>query len=80
DIDKATYGQKDGTLFLRGLCESSKAGLLLDTRATIFGLHLRFPELPWANAIDFESSGSRVYNLTRLQELVFHRDVGCGHS
>ncbi len=79
DIDRATYGQKDGALYLKGVCETSHAGLLLDTRATEFGLQLRFPALPWSSAVDFEAGGSRVYNLARLQELVFHGDVGCGH-
>jgi energy-coupling factor transporter transmembrane protein EcfT len=80
DIDHATYGQKDGFLFLQGLCESSKATFLLDSRATEFGLHLRFPRLPWSDVILFQAQGSRVYDLRRLQELVLKRDVGCGRE
>jgi hypothetical protein len=79
DIDRATYKKTDLAEFLRGLCETSGASFLLDSRPGI-GLQARFPSGPWNEAVLFERAGARVYDLNRLQGLVLKGDYGCGRT
>ena len=77
DIDAATYHKTDVAEFLRGLCRSSGAGLLIDVR-TATGLQARFPGQYWDEAVLFEADGARVYDLVKLQAMVLKGEAGCG--
>lgn len=79
DIDAATYKVSDVNEFMRGLCASSGAGLLLDVRGRT-GLAVRFPEAQWQEGILFESGESRVYDLKKLQAVILKGEYGCGRT
>lgn len=79
DIDAATYKISDVKQFIKGLCETSGAGLLVDVR-TATGLQKRFPGAPWEAAILFEHGTARVYDLVKLQALILGENAGCGRT
>lgn len=79
DIDAATYQQADLDVFLRGLCATSGAAYLLDSRDAS-GLRHRFPNTAWDKSVLFEAEGARVYDLVRLQRQVIGEDAGCGRT
>jgi hypothetical protein len=79
DIDAATYKVTDVKQFMKGLCETSQAGLLIDAR-TARGLHVRFPGAPWESAILLERGTARIYDLVKLQSLILGEDLGCGRT
>lgn len=77
DIDAATFRKTDVKEFMKGLCETSRAGLLIDVR-TATGLHMRFPGVKWEEAVLFERGTARVYDLVKLQSMILGGDFGCG--
>ena len=79
DIDAATYGKTNLNDFIRGLCESSGAKYLLDSRAE-YSLKNRFPAPVWDQAVIFDADGARIYDLTKIQDLIFQKNIGCGRT
>lgn len=79
DIDRATYGVKDFSTFVRGLCETSRGQYLLDARAEM-GLTKRFPEIDFRSTLAFQGVASAVYDLGKIEKLAYRDASACSSA